>query len=129
MANEAVVKALITVIDQALELFGKNLLSRQEWGSINFNSASLDLDRAKGIFAYLKVLPLDSLPDNAVNQIQQSGNQVIPVLKQIDQFTITSGNPSGTRDGIITTLHQHVDNFYSTSAGSAVATFSFEVGP
>lgn len=116
MATKEQAKSLTDLITKALEFYNNNLLSRSEWGAINFNGASNDLDRAKNILSYLQILPLESLPDNAINQITQAINQVTPILDQINKFSITNGNPTGTRDGIQNNLHTHVDNFYSQTA-------------
>lgn len=116
MATKEQAKSLVDLITKALEFYNNNLLSRSEWGAINFNGASNDLDRTKNILSYLKILPLESLPDNAINQITSAINQVTPILDQINKFNITTGNPTGTRDGIQSNLHTQVDNFYSQTA-------------
>lgn len=116
MATKEQAKNLVDLISKALELYNNNLLSRQEWGAINFNGASNDLDRTKNILSYLKILPLEALPDHAINQITAAINQVTPILDQINKFNITSGNPTGTRDGIQNNLHTQVDSFYSQTA-------------
>jgi flagellar hook-basal body complex protein FliE len=116
MATKEQAKSLTDLISKALEYYNNNLLSRSEWGAINFNGAANDLERAKNILSYLNILPLESLPDNAINQITQAINQVTPILDQINKFSITNGNPTGTRDGIQSSLHGQVDNFYSQTA-------------
>ena len=116
MATKEQAKSLTDLITKALEFYNGSLLSRPEWGAVNFNGASNDLDRAKSILSYLNILPLESLPDSAINQITAAINQVTSILDQINKFSITTGNPTGTRDGIQTNLHNQVDSFYSQTA-------------
>jgi len=127
MATKQQADSLKTVIDKALTYFEKNLLSRPEWGAVNFDGASHDLERLKSTLSYLKILPLEALPDQAVNSITQSINQVTPILDQIDKFNITTGNPAGTRDGIQSQLHTQVDNFY-TQASAWVPFLAYQKG-
>jgi hypothetical protein len=116
MATKDQTKSLTNLITKALELYNNNLVSRSEWGEINFNEASHDLERAKIILSYLKILPLEYLSDNAINQISQAINSLTPILDQINKFSITNGSPTTNRDGIQNQLHGQVDNLYSQAA-------------
>lgn len=109
-------KILQNSLEKTLELLSKNLISRSEWGVIDFSNAANDINRTSNILKSLNNLPLELLPDEALNNILQTINQIIPILGQMDSFKITSGNPTGTRDQIQESLHKKIDQLYSYGA-------------
>lgn len=115
MANQQQITTLNASLDKALSYFAKNLISRAEWGAIKFDDAELDLKRAKSILDYLKILPLEFLPDAAITQITQTADQLSPTLEAIDKYTILN-NAQANRDALVTQLHQKVDSFYTNAS-------------
>jgi hypothetical protein len=114
MATEAQVKTLRDHIEKALAVFQKDLVRRSQWGEITFEKAEPDLQRAKDVLVYLKELPLNVLPDGIASNTTSTVQNLIPILTQIDGFTLTSGQaPAAQRDGISNQLHAQVDSLYN----------------
>lgn len=113
MANPEILEPLVEAIKTALDFRDKELISRQSWGSITFDKAKDDLERIFTIIAHLRILPLEILPDQAVNQIAAQLTQIISHLKAIDGFSIEQANPPQTRDSLVTNTHARADEFYT----------------
>lgn len=113
MAKEENVAPLNEAIATTLKFKIDNLVSRTDWGSINFEDAREDLDRIFAIINHLNILPLDYLTDQAVKQIHQALNQVNEVLKRLNEFSLDEGTPTQIRDQLINDIHAQADNFYT----------------
>src|SRR5690606_15597413 len=113
MAKKETIKPLSELIEESLSFEIEKLVSRPDWGSINFESARDDLDRIFSIVGHLNILPLESLTDQAVKQIHQALNSVIEVLRRLDGFTLSEGTPTQIRDSLINEVHSEADNFYT----------------
>lgn len=113
MATDEHVAPLTKSIDTALKYKETELVTREQWGSITFEKAHHDLDRVFSIVSYLKVLPLNQLTDQAVQQITQTLDAVNNLLGAIDKFTVEQSNPPGTRDQLVNQIHSATDQFYT----------------
>lgn len=113
MAKKETIKPLSELIEESLGFDIEKLVSRPDWGSINFETARDDLDRIFSIVGHLNILPLESLTDQAVKQIHQALNSVIEVLRRLDGFTLSEGTPTQIRDSLINEIHSQADNFYT----------------
>lgn len=128
MATEEASKALIESIDSALEYQKQSLISRTQWGSINFEKASSDLNQIFEILSSLQTLPVEKLPDTAMGQIQPQVTGVVALFKKIDGFEIEGqANPSQERDALVANAHQLVDSFYSI-IGQWIPFLAFQKG-
>lgn len=116
MANVQLTEQLSGSIKQTLSVKNNSLVSRPEWGTINFTNAEQDLERIFLLLNYLSVLPLEYLTDQSTNQIKSQIDQTRPHLEQIDKFNIEQPNPTQTRDELITKIHQAADNLYTNAA-------------
>lgn len=113
MASDENIAPLTKSIDAALKFKETELVTREQWGSITFGKAHHDLDRVFSIVSYLKVLPLNQLTDQAVQQITQNLDAVNNLLGAIDKFTVEQSNPPGTRDQLVNQIHSATDQFYT----------------
>lgn len=113
MANESAVKVLRDAISQTLQYDIDTLVSRTDWGSINFAEAKSDLDRILGIANHLSLLPLENLTDQAVQQVSQALTQANEVLKRLDAFDLAEGVPTQIRTELINEVHGQADNLYT----------------
>ena len=113
MAETEIVAPLNEAIEATLKFEIDNIVSRTEWGSINFEDAREDLNRIFAIINHLNILPLEYLTDAAVKQINQALNQVNDVLKRLDEFSLDQGTPTQIRDVLINDIHGQADNFYT----------------
>ena len=83
------IEILEKYIDQINALRKEDLLNRAEWGPINFNEIE---DTLKFLFKHtklLKKLPLEYLPDNVVNDANNSLGELIGALNRIKNFKIS----------------------------------------
>ena len=115
MATSDAIEEARSALDDALSYQDKNLISRANWGSITFESAESDLDRAFSILGYLKVLPLEILTDQAITQIASETKQLIAEFQKVDSFSIEQNNPPEVRDAIVASVHKRVDQFYTVT--------------
>ena len=116
MADSERCNQLAKAVKQILAYQAKALVSRPEWGTISFKGAEHDLKRIFSLLAYLDVLPLEYLPDQAVDQVRQAVDQVRPHLEQIEKFSIEQSNATQTRDNLVNQVHQAADRVYTTAA-------------
>jgi hypothetical protein len=115
MATEQHIKPLIQSLEKALEYQQKDMIRRNQWGSITFEKASHDLERIFAILAHLRVLPLEHLTDQAAAQIKSELDQVVSHLDSIDKFNIEQANPTQVRDSLVNAVHQRADQFYTVA--------------
>jgi len=113
MAKKETIKPLRDLIAESLKFEIDKLVSRPEWGSINFEGARDDLSRIFNIIGHLNLLPLESLTDQAVQQIFQALTTAMDVLRQLDKFSLSEGTPTQIRDGLVSDIHSQADNFYT----------------
>ena len=117
MANQQEVEELLSKIKTTLAYNDHELVSRSEWGTINFQTAENDLDRVFSVMGHLQVLPLQFLTDDAVRAITQTLNELESPLKSINTFELEQGgDPKQKRDQFVSDLHGKSDNFYATAS-------------
>jgi hypothetical protein len=113
MAKKEKIKPLRELIAESLKFEIDKLVSRSEWGSINFEGARDDLTRIFSIVGHLNILPLESLTDQTVDQIHQSLTTAMDVLSRLDKFSLSEGTPTQIRDRLVNEIHSQADNFYT----------------
>jgi len=112
MANEANLSKLKNMIDGCVEKSIDELVTNTNWGTINFEEARPDLEKAFSILNHLKLLPLEVLPDQAINAITQHGQPVYNIIAAVKEFTIEQANPVDQRNSLVKQLTPSVDTFY-----------------
>lgn len=116
MAETELVGQLSKAVKQTLEFKNKSLVSKPEWGTITFNNAQHDLQRIFSLLGYLDILPLEYLTDQAAKQIKSEVDNSRPPLDQIEKFTIEQPNAPGTRDELVSQIHQTADSLYTAAS-------------
>lgn len=118
MATEQLVSELRNRLKDLNAFHDAELIRRpNEWGTINFESASDDIALVLSIAQDLSGLPLQYLTDNAAQQITQSIPPVVDHLNSINEFTLEQGgNPTGTRESLSNGLHQVAEHLNTTSS-------------
>ncbi len=115
MATEAVLAKFRGIIDGCTEKSIDELITNPNWGTINFEEAEPELEKAFSILNHLKLLPLEVLPDQAVNTMIQHGQPVYNTVASIKDFTIEQSDPVGQRNTLVSQLRPAVDTFYVNS--------------
>jgi len=105
--------ALREKIASGLAFRDKSLEHRSQWGSITFERAAPDFRRVFEILSNLSVLPIESLTDAAVRDIQTEINHAISVFGRIDEFNIEQPNPGQVRDQLVGEAHTRADQLYT----------------
>lgn len=115
MATETYIKQLSDMIDACIEKPISELVSNPNWGTINFEEATPELEIFFSILNHLKMLPVKLLPDQAISTIIQNGKQVYSIIDSIKKFTIEQANPLDERNRLVTQLKPHVEAFYTNT--------------
>jgi hypothetical protein len=110
MAKEDKIKNLQAEINKVLAFRDQPLVTRPEWGAINFITAEKDLQRIFSIAQMLEALPLDSLSDNIADKISESLSRAKPYLDSINKFTIEQSNAPQTRNTLVDQVHAATNN-------------------
>jgi len=112
LASEEQVGKVLTLFGKMTEVEISDLISNKDWGSINFESATPDLERLFALCNHFKVLPIDQLPADIANQIVTEATPISQTVNNIREFTIEQANPSGIRDQYVNEVKANVDRFY-----------------
>ena len=116
MATEALVKQLRDISKDCTQTPINKLISNLNRGDMNFGSTRIDLERAFNIFKELLILPIDILPDRAIetiiNHAEPLKNKITEIRSFDSIFGIYAVSP---RDRIANTLKENVDDFYAIS--------------
>jgi hypothetical protein len=110
MATDEKVKALTAEINNLLSFRDQPLVTRPEWGAINFMAAEKDMQRIFSIVSMLEALPLDNLADNVADRLRESLTRVKPYLDRINKFTIEQSNAPQTRSELVQNIHDVTNN-------------------
>lgn len=89
-----------------------DLVRRDEWGMITFDSVERHITYAITMTAFLAEMPLESLTDHAAGELQSRMPAVADQLARIDSFAIDQGDPSATRDQISTQVKNNVEQLH-----------------
>lgn len=113
MVDNAKVNELKKVNKDILSYNQDNLITRTKWGEITFEKSRSDYDKIFWLCTQLDACQIEYLPVSILNTFTNALTQVLKNLKNIDTFTITNGNPAGTRDNISLDLHNSVEHLYT----------------
>ncbi len=113
MASDAYIKQLMNMIDACIEKPIDELVSNPNWGTINFEEARPELEKFFSILNHLKLLPVDLLPDQAINTIIEQCKPVFSIVESIKKFAIEQANPLEQRNSLVSQLKPTVDSFYT----------------
>ncbi|HLA68392.1 MAG TPA: hypothetical protein VJN65_01720, partial [Bacteroidota bacterium] len=116
MARDPEVQRLRKEIEALLAFNKESLTSRTKWGEISFEAAQRDYERIFSVLTYLKVLPLEYLTDTVVGSITNEITSVRSLFDQVDKFNIQVPDPSGTRNNLVTQIHNRADGLYNVAS-------------
>jgi len=76
-----------------------NLISRPDWGSINFREAQADVELIFDIVDRLIKLPIQKLPENVLDSVSNCLIRVAETINKLKNFNIDGGgNPADDRN-------------------------------
>ena len=115
MATDKQVSALSAQLDKVLSKPVSELVQNQAaWGAINFEQARAPLETVVGLANHLKVLPVEILPGATIESFTAVFAQVAGLVDQINQFSVTAGDPNGTKNSIVQQAQGIADNTLTT---------------
>lgn len=110
MASKEQIKELKAALETINQYQDKKLISRPEWGAIDFEKAKEDVELVLSIAGDLTDLPLNYLTDSAIQNITAHIPPVVQHLEAIDTFSLT-GDVAATRDSLASGLHGAAEQF------------------
>ena len=99
MLNADDVAKLETSLETITTFKGKDLVTRPEWGEIDFKEAEANIDLALSIATDLSELPLEYLTVKVAQEIQNVIPDVSKCLRQIDTFSIRDAGDVASTQG------------------------------
>ena len=89
------------------------MISRRDWGTINFETAKADINSVLSIAKDLSDLPLQHLTDASAQTIINHIPPLVEHFEEINEFSLEEGDPSNRRDNLCRELHEAVERFHS----------------
>lgn len=86
-----------------------NIVSRQQWGEINFDAIRGDIETAFWLAKELRGSPVYLLPENIFGPAAARLSQIVQMFDQIDKFRISEGDAVALRDSISHQFRQIVE--------------------
>ncbi len=93
-----------------------DLVSRLEWGAVTFEDSRGDINLVQFIAADLESMPLNFLTTPMSQAIRRAIDQVISVFADINVFTTTTGDVSGSRKNIANELRSVAEELYQKAS-------------
>ena len=109
-------KGLREAVDSVLQFREKDLVTRDEWGSINFEDIGSDIDAIFEIAASLKVLPIRSLPQRPAKEIQQKLSLCSDAFGNLDIYKIEQSNHIQAKNKLISTVESYSDSLLEVAS-------------
>lgn len=97
-------------------LYNSNLITRQEWGTLNFQTSASDINVIYNLIKELTVLPLEELPTRTFNTIKQKIAEANDLFKRIDDYNIGQENHITLRNQLAQDIHKFAEDFHSIVA-------------
>lgn len=91
------------------------LVSKPEWGAINFEVSKEDFDRLGSLLNGFSLLPLEHLPQGILPTFTANLKPISATLGQISKFNIETDDPKGTRTAYASQLSEQVKTFFLSS--------------
>ena len=112
MLSENALTNLRDAIESITKYRDLDLVRRDEWGKITFDSVEQHITSAINMTSALAEMPLESLTDHAARELQSPMPAVAAQLASIDSFAIDQGDPSTTRNHISNEVKRNVEQMH-----------------
>lgn len=114
MATQNEINTFINSIQDLISIKGKDFVSREEWGSINFKSVENDIEEIFYILDLLVELPIEHFPSSTLINVTGDFQRITRLLSEIDSFEIDKVvDPKTERDRICADLHHEAESLLS----------------
>lgn len=109
MATQNIVESLRSSLTKYDGFDANRLVSRPDWGTINFEGARFDIERLFATIQYLKVLPIEHLPDTVASTTDEYLKQAFTVFERVDKFNLAGSDPAQRSSQLVREIHSHVE--------------------
>lgn len=109
MATKNIIESLKSSLSK-YDIFDTNrLVSRPDWGTINFEGARFDVERLFKMIGYLKVMPIEHLPDSVAQDTDSRLKSAYAVFERVDKFALAGSDPSQRSSQLVSEIHSQVE--------------------
>lgn len=114
MISEDTLTSLKSSIESITNYRDVDLVRRDDWGAITFDSVKEHITYAINMTSSLTQMPLESLTDQAANDLQSHMPAVASLFARINDFGIEQGDASAMRNEIAIQVKQTVEQMHTT---------------
>lgn len=114
MISEETLTGLREQIQSITKYNSADLVKRDDWGKITFESVMQHISYAIEMTSVLAQMPLEKLTDHAVHELQSQMPVVATHFARIDDFSIEQGNASAVRNQISQELENAVEQMHKS---------------
>lgn len=115
MASENFIKELKSLADLCTADEPTTLVKHKDWGAINFEICRPEIERVYQALNQFKLLPVELLPDQQIQQIINALKPFKETLLAIKGFKIEVGSPTAERDNLSAQIKAQADTFFNAS--------------
>jgi hypothetical protein len=118
MTKTDLIEKLHKLSKQATENSVDEIISRSDWGTINFIEAQDDMEKVFSIFNSILLLPVDLLAKDTIQNILERGELVLKTLETIRDFTTNQENiveMVERKNSLINELRMRMDEFHKAT--------------
>lgn len=116
MATKDITEALRNSLERYAGFDTNRLVSRPDWGTINFEGARFDIDRLFSMIDYLKVLPIQYLPDSVASSTTEYFKRAYDVFDRVDKFNLAGSDPAQRSSQLVYEIHSQVEQITQSVA-------------
>ena len=114
MISEDTLTSLKSSIESTTNYRDVDLVRRDDWGAITFDSVKEHITYAINMTSSLTQMPLESLTDQAANDLQSHMPAVASLFARINDFGIEQGDASAMRNEIAIQVKDTVEQMHTT---------------
>lgn len=106
---------LVNILESLMATPVESLISRPEWGAINFEGSRKSIENSIYMAKQLLILPIDLIPRDKARDIEAKANALNKVFDKLRGFSVEDvPNPSQTRNDINVSVTAAAEAFYES---------------
>lgn len=112
MISDDTLNNLKTAIESIVEYRDVDLVKRDDWGTITFDSVKDHIAYAIDMTSVLEDMPLESLTDHAASELESHMPDVAELFDHINSFDIEEGDASALRDQLADQVKDAIEQMH-----------------
>lgn len=109
--DDIIIDDIKTSIQQMLNLNLENLIADPKWGVMNFEDARREIELFFSTLSKIENQPFEVLPEQALEEINESLNRVIRYIGRIKQFDVSMDNAKDNRADVSLNVKDRINKF------------------